>query len=66
MSITPEKLEKLEEIISKGELEVEYQDRKVRYRPLSEMLKARTLVRKILGLRKKRNKKYAEFSKGLS
>lgn len=50
MAFSAEDLDALEDAIATGALEVEYEDRKVRYRSLNEMLRARDLVRKKLGL----------------
>lgn len=49
---TLDQLAALEGSIAEGALEVEYSDKKVRYRTLSEMLKIRDMMRSALGVDK--------------
>lgn len=42
--ITQEKLDLLDEAIIEGVLEIEYQDKKVKYRSLDEMIKTRNFI----------------------
>ena len=49
MAFTTADLERIDRAIAKGELEVEYQDRKVRYRSIPELIAARTEVIKGIG-----------------
>lgn len=65
MAFTQAQLDKLEEAIATGALEVEYGDKRVRYRSMAEMLQARELMARALGKRKKSDRRYAEFHKGL-
>jgi len=67
MAFTQDQLNKLDEAIADGALEVKYRDRTVTYRSLSEMLKIRDLMRKDLGIIKKGGSRLkASFDKGLS
>lgn len=50
---TSEDLAAIEEAIACGALEVEYNDRRVRYRSMKDLLTARELIRRCLGLTKK-------------
>lgn len=50
MAWSVEQLEALERAIASGKLSVQYQDRRVTYNSISEMLVARRLLRKELGL----------------
>lgn len=47
-----ERLEALEAAIADGVLKVKYTDKEIEYRSLDDMLKARDLIRKKLGLKK--------------
>lgn len=47
-----EKLEALESAIADGVLSVKYSDKEITYRSLDDMLKARELMRRKLGLKK--------------
>lgn len=49
-NFTQEQLDTLEEAIASGVLIVEYSDKKVTYRSMKEMLIARDLMRRKLGL----------------
>lgn len=51
-AFTLQRLQALEEAIATGELTVKYSDKEVTYRSIDEMLKARTIMMKALGLRK--------------
>ncbi len=56
-------LEAIEEAIAGGHLEVEYDNKRVRYRSLAEMLQIRDLIRgRLSGTSQRR---YVQFSKGL-
>lgn len=52
MAFTQKNLDALEAAIALGASEVQYTDRKVRYRDLSEMLRLRNTMREGLGLNK--------------
>ena len=54
----------LEEAIAQGVQEVEYNDRKVKYRSLNAMLQTRELIRKNLGLSKRGARILCEAKKG--
>jgi hypothetical protein len=70
---TFERLESLEAAIAEGVLTVKYSDKLVTYRSMDEMLKARDLIRRKLGLKKSCGSKglfggsriVAKHSKGL-
>jgi len=49
-TFTQEQLTALEAAIASGTLEVYYGDKKVKYQTITEMLKARDIIRKALGL----------------
>lgn len=51
-AFTVKRLEALEEAIASGELTVKYSDKEITYRSLDDMLKARTIMMRVLGLRK--------------
>ena len=53
VNFTLAQLKVLEEAIASGVLRVEYNDRTVVYRKMSDMLEARSLMRRCLGLEKK-------------
>ena len=55
MAWSSEDLVELEKAIASGARRVKYQDREVEYMSLSEMLKARDLIRKELGITSGRN-----------
>jgi hypothetical protein len=46
MAFTAADLERIDRAIAKGELEVEYADRKVRYRSIPELIAARSEISK--------------------
>jgi hypothetical protein len=50
MAWTLARSEQLEEAIGTGALEVQYTDKRVKYRSLDEMIKAFTLMKRELGL----------------
>ncbi len=57
---------KLKEAIAQGVTSVEYGDKKVTYRSLTEMLQIKKLMENELGISsKKPSRRYAEQSKGL-
>lgn len=72
-AFTVERLEALEIAIASGERRVKYSDKEVEYRSLDEMIKARDLIRRALGLKKNCGEKglfggrriTAKHSKGL-
>lgn len=67
MAYTIEQHNLLEEAISQGVLEVEYSDKKVKYRSLDDMLRTLTLMKNQLGLIKANSgRKYAQFSSGFN
>lgn len=55
----------LERAIYEGALKVEYGDKKVEYRSLNEMVRARDILRADLGLTQQPRRTLASFSKGL-
>lgn len=52
-AFTIERLESLEAAIAAGELTVKYSDKEVTYRSLAEMLAARLVIMRALGLKKR-------------
>jgi len=58
-------LKNLEEAIAKGVLEVQYTDKKIKYRSLNEMLTIRNEMRKCLGKVKRNSRVFAKTDKGL-
>lgn len=62
---TIEQLNALEEAIAQGALEVEYNDKRIRYRSLDEMQRIVNSMKKALGLRAKVTRVYPKHSKGL-
>lgn len=50
---TFERLQALEAAIAEGVLKVKYSDKEIEYRTLDEMLKAREIMRKALGMNSK-------------
>lgn len=50
---TTEDLIKIKAAIASGALEVEYNDRKVRYKSLNDLLKAKEMIERELGLKKR-------------
>lgn len=63
---TMEQYQALIEAIAEGVLEVQYADKKVRYRSLSDMLQVKKLMEDDLGLTKAgSNRRVGVFSKGL-
>ena len=66
MAFTAIELDLLERAIASGELQVEYQDRTVKYRSLDEMLVILNGMKNDLGLNNKRiTRQFASTSKGL-
>lgn len=64
-NFTAEDLAAIEEAIVTGALEVEYNDRRVRYRSMKDLKEARTMIRKCLGLVKSTgNRLLCEAKKG--
>lgn len=67
MAYTLDQHNALEEAISQGVLEVEYSDKKVRYRSLDEMLRILSIMKQQLGLIKANSgRKLAQFSSGFN
>jgi len=64
-SWTSTDLQNIEEAIAKGVLEVQYTDKKIRYRTLKEMLSIRNEIKKSLGITKKTSRVLAKTDKGL-
>jgi hypothetical protein len=65
MAFTLEQYNKLDEAISQGVLKVEYADKKVEYRSLTEMLTLRRLIAIELGLvTQGGGRKYVKYSSG--
>ena len=67
MAFTQAQLDALEAAIAGGELTVEYQDKRVTYRSLREMMEIRTLMRQQLGVQSapSATRIYPAHSKGL-
>ena len=66
MAYTIQQHDALEDAISQGILEVEYSDKKVRYRSLDEMIRILNLMKSQLGLIKPNaGRHYAVFRSGL-
>ncbi len=65
MPFTQEDIDKLKEAIAKGVLRVQYQDKMITYRSMSDMLMALRLMEEELGLKKKSSRILAEHDKGL-
>lgn len=66
MAFTSSQLSALEEAISNGVLEVQYTDKKVRYRSLNEMLSLRDTMKRELGTKDtSKRRKTAVTGKGL-
>lgn len=63
-SWTAEDLVAIETAIAQGVREVEYNDRKVKYSSIDDMLKVRTLIRRSLGLEKRGARLLCKTSKG--
>lgn len=62
---TIEDLAAIEEAIATGALEVEYNDRRVRYRSMKDLIAARELIKRCLGLTKKTGTRFlCEAKKG--
>jgi len=57
-------LEKLEAAVASGALEVEYNDRKVRYRSMKDLKEAIQIVKRGLGLVKRSGRLLCEAKKG--
>lgn len=67
MAWTSADLAALESSIKDGVLSVQYKDRNIRYRDLTEMLQIRDMMQRELGVRTNAgNRHYASFSKGLT
>ena len=64
MAFTQDDLDAIEEAIASGALIVEYNDRKVEYRKMGDLIKARNLIRKKLGLTAKRATVLCDPKKG--
>lgn len=58
-------LDRICEAISKGVLEVRYQDKLTKFRNLDEMLQIKALIEKELGTKKKSIRRVGEFDKGI-
>lgn len=65
-NFTQEQLSELEKAIASGCLEVKYSDKSIRYRSIDEMLKARDIMRRELGLSGKTTRVLAKHSKGFT
>ncbi len=61
---TSEDLKAIEQAIASGALRVEYNDRTVIYRSMDELLKAREVIKRALGLTKRGGRVLCEASKG--
>jgi len=64
MAFTQENLTAIDKAIAEGTLEVQYGDKRVKYRSLDEMLKIRDIIRNDLGITAPRVRKYGQFNAG--
>jgi len=62
---TTDNLTALNEAIAQGARRVKYGDKEVEYMTLNEMLKAKSVIEKALGIGKVKTRKFASFTKGL-
>jgi DNA-directed RNA polymerase subunit N (RpoN/RPB10) len=66
MAFTLQQLADLDESIAEGSLEVEYEDKRVKYRSLEDMLRIRALMAEQLGVTSKcGRRRLISYSKGL-
>lgn len=66
MAFTTQQIEALERAIAEGVTSVQYQDKKVTYASIDDMIKALNLMKQQLGLTNKQaGRVYMEHSKGL-
>jgi hypothetical protein len=65
MAYTIEDLNNLKDAIKEGVLEVEYSDKKVKYRSLAEMFQIKDMIEQELGMRSKGARIFTKFNKGL-
>lgn len=65
MAFTIEQLNVLDAAIAQGVLEVEYSDKRVKYRSLNEMLQTRAIMAASVGGKRESRAKYPSFNKGL-
>ena len=66
MAFTSSDLTALDEAIASGALEVQYTDKRVKYRSIDDMIKVRNLIKKELGLTDtSKRRKTAVTGKGL-
>lgn len=66
MAYTQAQLDALEVALAQGALKVEYGDKSVTYRSLSEMNQIRNIMRRELGIATTTTRKYFETGKGLT
>ena len=64
MSWVQADLDALEAAIASGELTVQYQDRRVTYRSIDELMQARAVLRDTLGVSTSSRHSFAQHSKG--
>lgn len=68
MAWTLDDLQAIDEAIAQGAMEVEYEDKRVKFMSLDQMLRARRIIINSLGLANTdpcKGRKLAQFSKGL-
>jgi hypothetical protein len=66
MAFTLDQLDALDAALAQGVLEVEYADKRVKYRSLSEMLEMRRLMASVLGqVPPSSGRRLASFDKGV-
>lgn len=66
MAFSNSDLQAIDEAIATGALEVQYTDKRVRYRSLAEMMQARDFIKRELGLKDtSKRRKTAVTGKGL-
>jgi len=65
LAFTQTDLDAIDSAIKSGHLEVQYSDKKVKYRDLDEMLRIREMIRKEVSPQSSDSRTVAEFSKGL-
>lgn len=67
MAFSQDDLDKIEQAIASGALEVRYKDKSVKYNSLSDLLKARDLIKRELGhVTAEGQRILPKFSKGLN
>ena len=63
--MTKEDLKKLDRAIASGVLQVQYDDHTIRYRSMDEMMRARQMMARELGIARKPRRATPAFGKGV-